>query len=192
VSSSHQSDRSRIFGRFVDDRWLRGVESRLAIASARDHWSRIHSATTRQCLLPFEDVCIKQRITHLLLGSLCRTGTLNAVATLDNICLQAYRPRSAVEFEEQATGIAEHGANLVSSPEGSRRGSAVLARRLCGFAIVSSHCCHGSGVGGKLEVCYRRRDCAYREGELENFARECAASGGRSEPCMQPRYDRGK
>lgn len=65
----------------------------------------------------------------LLLGSLCRTGTLNAVATLDNICLQAYRPRSAVEFEEQATGIAEHGANLVSSPEGSRRGSAVLARR---------------------------------------------------------------
>jgi hypothetical protein len=114
---------------------------------------------------------ITELTTHLLLGSLCRTGTLNAIATLDNICLQAYRPRSAVEFEEQATGIAEHGANLVSSPEGSCRGSAVLARRLCGFAIVSSHCCHGYGVGGKLEVCYRRRDCAYREGELEIFAR---------------------
>jgi hypothetical protein len=55
-----------------------------------------------------------------------------------------------VEFEEQATGIAEDGADLVSSPERSGRGSTVLARRLCGFAIVSSHCRHVDEVGSFL------------------------------------------
>jgi hypothetical protein len=136
----------------------------------------------------FEDL-IKQRLTHFLLYSLCRTRTLNAVATLDNICLQAYRPRSAVEFEEQATGIAEDRANLVSSPEGSRRGGAVLARRLRGFAIVSSHCCHideGWGVS-----CYRR-DCAIRECEMKKSEMRRVGQPKRATCAGAIRYDRGK
>jgi hypothetical protein len=32
-----------------------------------------------------------------------------------------------MEFEEQATGIAEHGANIIAPPERRRRGRAVLA-----------------------------------------------------------------
>lgn len=119
-------------------------------------WSRPLESNTlcdnALILAPFKNCRVKS-ITYLLLGSLCRTRTLNAIATLDNICLQAYRPRSTVELQEETTSIAENGANLISSPEWSSRGRAVLAGWLCCFAIVSSHRSHDCGIGGLR--CYR-------------------------------------
>lgn len=44
-----------------------------------------------------------------------------------------------MQLQEQATGIAQHGANFISSPERRSRGCAVLASGLCGFAVIISH-----------------------------------------------------
>lgn len=52
--------------------------------------------------------------THLSL--LAWYGSPYAVATLDNIGLQANRPRGSVEFEKQAAGVAEDRAVLVPAP----------------------------------------------------------------------------
>jgi hypothetical protein len=65
-----------------------------------------------------------------------------------------------VQLEEEAAGIAQNGTYFVSSPEGSSRSGAVLARWLCGFTVVSSHCRHGDDVG---EVVLLSRDCAISE-----------------------------
>lgn len=47
-------------------------------------------------------------------------GALDAIATLDDICLEAYRSRAAMKFQEQAASIAEHRTNFIASPEGCR------------------------------------------------------------------------
>lgn len=45
-----------------------------------------------------------------------------------------------MQLEEEATGVAEDGSDLVSPPEGSGGGGAVLAGGLCDVAIrVSRH-----------------------------------------------------
>lgn len=41
---------------------------------------------------------------------------LDPIPTLYNICLQADRARAAVKLEEEAAGIAQHGAVLIASP----------------------------------------------------------------------------
>lgn len=61
---------------------------------------------------------------YLLL--LCLARGLDPVATLDDIRLQADRTRRAVELEEQTTGIAQDGADLVPPPQRCRRGGTVL------------------------------------------------------------------
>jgi hypothetical protein len=55
--------------------------------------------------------------TYFLLCILRSTRTLYAIATLDHVGLEAYRTWSAVEFEEEPAGIAQDGADLISSPE---------------------------------------------------------------------------
>ena len=49
-----------------------------------------------------------------------------------------------MELEEQATGIAQNGANLIPSPQWCRRGRAVLTYGLYGPTVMISKCCHGS------------------------------------------------
>lgn len=63
--------------------------------------------------------------TYLPLLSLHRS--LDTIATFDHVSLEAYGPRSAVKFEEQAAGITEDGAEFIPAPERCCRGAAVLA-----------------------------------------------------------------
>jgi hypothetical protein len=53
---------------------------------------------------------------YLLLRILGGARTLDAIAALDHVGLEAYRAWSAVEFEEEAAGVAEDGADLVPPP----------------------------------------------------------------------------
>jgi hypothetical protein len=55
---------------------------------------------------------------------------LDAIARFDHVGLERDRTRAAVEFEEEAAGVAEDGAGLIATPEGCCRGRAVLADRL--------------------------------------------------------------
>jgi len=55
----------------------------------------------------------------------CLRG-LDAVARLDHVRLERDGTRAAVQFEEEAAGVAEDGAGLIAAPEGSGRGGAVL------------------------------------------------------------------
>lgn len=57
-------------------------------------------------------------LTDLLLLSM--TGALDSIAALDDIGLQAYRARPTMKLEEQPTGVAQDGSDLVPAPEGSR------------------------------------------------------------------------
>jgi hypothetical protein len=52
--------------------------------------------------------------TYLALRPL--TSSFHSVAALDHIGLEAYRSRSSVELQEQAAGVAEHGAEFVPTP----------------------------------------------------------------------------
>lgn len=56
-----------------------------------------------------------------------RLRGLDAVARFYHVGFERYGARSAVEFEEEAAGIAEDGAGFVASPERSSGGGAVLA-----------------------------------------------------------------
>lgn len=55
-------------------------------------------------------------MAYLLLLTLAWAGGLDAIARLDNIRLQGDRARSSMQFEEEATGIAEDRADLISAP----------------------------------------------------------------------------
>ncbi len=59
----------------------------------------------------------------------CLRG-LDAIARLDHVGLERDGSWAAVEFEEEAAGVAEDGAGLVAAPEGCRGGCAVLANGL--------------------------------------------------------------
>ena len=67
-----------------------------------------------------------------------------------------------MELQEETTSIAEDGANLIPSPERSRRGRAVLAGWLCCFAVVSSHRSHDCGIGIAMLSWFR--DCDDKKG----------------------------
>ena len=56
----------------------------------------------------------------------CLRG-LDAIARLYHVGLERDGSRAAVEFEEEATSVAEDGAGLVAAPERRRGGRAVLA-----------------------------------------------------------------
>jgi hypothetical protein len=74
------------------------------------------------------DLCqVHLQLTCLLLGTLARTRTFHTITALDNIGLEAYRARAAMQLEEEATSIAKHGSDLIASPQRSGRGRAVLA-----------------------------------------------------------------
>ena len=66
-----------------------------------------------------------------------RPASLDAVAALDDICLEAYRSGPAMKFQEQATGVAQHGTDLIASPERRRRRGAILACWRLGFVRQS-------------------------------------------------------
>lgn len=55
------------------------------------------------------------RTTNLLLLHI-RSHCLNAIAALDDVCLQRYRSRAAMQLEKQTAGVAEDGAHLVATP----------------------------------------------------------------------------
>ena len=52
---------------------------------------------------------------------------LHPIAALDDVCLETDRTRSAVQFEEKATGVAKNRAQIIASPEWGGGGGAVLA-----------------------------------------------------------------
>ena len=58
------------------------------------------------------------------------SGVLDPIPALDDIGLQTDGPGPTMQLQEQATGIAEHRAGLVSAPERRSRGLAVLANWL--------------------------------------------------------------
>lgn len=72
--------------------------------------------------------------SRYLLASARPTG-LDAVAALDDIGLEGYGPWAAVQLQEEAAGVAQHGARLIAAPEGRGARGAVLAD---GLAVVVS------------------------------------------------------
>jgi hypothetical protein len=52
---------------------------------------------------------------------LARTRTFHTITALDNIGLEAYRARAAMQLEEEATSIAKHGSDLVHQTGGAAR-----------------------------------------------------------------------
>lgn len=66
-------------------------------------------------------------LTHLALRAL---AGLDAIATLNHICFQAYRTWSAVQLQKQATGVAEDRTEFVPAPQGGGGGAAILTDRL--------------------------------------------------------------
>jgi len=55
---------------------------------------------------------------------------LDAVAALDDIRLERDGARAAVQLQEEAAGVAQHGARLIAAPERGGACGAVLADRL--------------------------------------------------------------
>ena len=72
--------------------------------------------------------CLVQGRVHLLPWALGRG--FDTVPALDNVCFQADRTRSAMELEEQAARVAEHGTGFIATPERSGACRAILAYRL--------------------------------------------------------------
>jgi hypothetical protein len=63
---------------------------------------------------------------------------LHAVARLDHVGLEGDGSWAAVEFEEEAAGVAEDGSGLIAAPEGCRRGGTVLTNGLRSSSV--SYC----------------------------------------------------
>lgn len=88
-------------------------------------------------------------ITYLLLHFHARAHGLDAIATLDDVCLERDRTWAAMQLEKQATGIAENSARFIASPERSSGGLTVLAGGLlCLLIGVSRHGRHDGVVCG--------------------------------------------
>jgi len=75
---------------------------------------------------------VRGRKTALVARSLAAAGAgrLDAVAALDDVGLEGDGARPAVQLEEEAAGVAQDGARLVTAPERRGAGGAVLADRL--------------------------------------------------------------
>lgn len=43
-------------------------------------------------------------------------GGLDAIAALDNVCLETNRARTAVQLEEETTRVTQNGTHLVATP----------------------------------------------------------------------------
>lgn len=76
------------------------------------------------------------RTSHLSL--LAWYSSTDAIATLDHVGLEADWARGSVKLEEKTTGVAQHRAVLVSSPERGGRGRAILTYWLLGAGRVIS------------------------------------------------------
>lgn len=70
------------------------------------------------------------------------TGSLDPMATLDHICLEAYWPWRTVKFQEETAGVAKNGTELVPSPERCCRSGTILTYRLERSTIMVSKYCH--------------------------------------------------
>ena len=70
--------------------------------------------------------------------ALLRGRSLDAVPRFYDVGFERYRAWAAVEFEEEAAGVAEDGAGLVAAPEGGGGGAAVLADGLVRMSHVSN------------------------------------------------------
>lgn len=66
------------------------------------------------------------------------TGSLDPMATLDHIRLEAYWPWRTVKFQEETAGIAKNGTELVPSPEWCCRSGTILTYRLERSTIMVS------------------------------------------------------
>lgn len=76
---------------------------------------------------------------YLFLGQVWAHACIfDPIPALDHVGLERYRARPVVQLEKQAAGIAENRPELISSPERSSRGAAIVAGGLRGFAIVVS------------------------------------------------------
>lgn len=86
---------------------------------------------------------------------LCLRG-LDTVPALDDIRLQADRPRASVQLEEKSAGIAQHGAGFIAPPQRCRRGLAVGAYGRPGSILVAvargrgGALAHGHGADGSV------------------------------------------
>lgn len=102
-------ERLRSHGR-VGDIWVRGGEA----------WARSRVGG-----------CGVGQIAIAVVFARCLRG-LYAVSRLDHVGLEGNRARAAMQFEEEAAGIAEDGAGFVAAPERGRGGGTVLADGLGG------------------------------------------------------------
>jgi len=65
------------------------------------------------------------QLVYLLLRP--RARCFDAVAALDHVGLEADGSRAAVQLEKETAGVAEDGAGLIATPEGSGARAAVQA-----------------------------------------------------------------
>jgi hypothetical protein len=99
-------------------------------------WSYRHGAVPGSCVSEQRHARVRRDTTYL--GSFLDglPGALDSVATLDHVCFQTDRTRTAMQLEEQATSVAKDGTKLVTTPEWSGRRLAVLAHGL--YVIIVS------------------------------------------------------
>lgn len=98
--------------------------------------------------------------TYLLLLRQIGAHGFDTIAAFDDVGLERYWARAAMELEEEAACVAEHRARLVAAPERRRRGPTVLALRLLGFAIVVSYGRHDDGSATLVEAKWLRNNSA--------------------------------
>ena len=83
---------------------------------------------TRQHSLCVPPSRVVQDQPYLAFGTL--PGRLDPIATFDHIRLQADRTRTAMQLQEQTTGITENRPEFISAPEGRGGSPTILAHRL--------------------------------------------------------------
>lgn len=89
--------------------------------------------------------------------SFARLARLDAVPAFDYVRFQGDWSWTAMQFEEEATGVTQNRAGLVAAPERCRRRGAVLTNGLH-HPHVSSQCSHIPVYGRVMEAPNRYRD----------------------------------
>lgn len=83
---------------------------------------------TRQVSPSGSDEKIRLRGAYLALRALA--SSFHPIPTLDHIGLETDRSWATMQLQKESAGIAEHGAQLIATPEGGRGRATILAHGL--------------------------------------------------------------
>lgn len=94
------------------------------LAGCSHNWGEVYPQIEMRVSRYRRTATLSHLLVNLLRFSKCAylslltlTCRFHAVATLDNVCLERYRPRCAVKLKKEATCVAEDRSHLVASPK---------------------------------------------------------------------------